>query len=332
MNYIFVNGYGCTGSSAVVDYLREFDCVKVPIVEKEFRLITDPYGIIDLDRALNNSIDPLNEDIAIKKFIWMTNKYIEKPGKLTDVRCGYINEFGENIRIQTKQYIDTLIGRSYEGYWWYMDMEKTARAVFFKKLLNKLKIKDFESYEKINLCLLSEREFIEATRKYLYSLFIPFVDDEEKEYLVLDNSLPATHPSYADRYFGDYRMINVERDPRDIYVNLCKKKLLIGYYSSKTHDPSLFVEWYKKMRVNQEKSEKVMTVWFEDFVTNYDSECKKICSFLSLSDENNTNKRTLFDPNRSINDVGLWKKYPYKDEIEFIESHLSGNLYDDHKS
>lgn len=328
MNYIMVNGYGCTGSSAVVDYLREFDCVRVPIVEKEFRIISDPYGIIDLDRALNNSIDPLNEDIAIKKFAWMTSKYIKKPGRFTDVRCGYIDEFGENIKIQTDKYVSSLIGRSYEGYWWYMDMEKSAMQIFGKKVLRKLRIKDFETYEKINLCTLSEKEFIELTREYLNSLFLPFVKNKIDDYLVLDNSLPATHPSYADRYFGEYKMINVERDPRDIYANLSKKKLLIGYYSSKTHDPSLFVEWYRKMRQNQEKSSKVMTVWFEDFVTDYDSMKKKICSFLSIPEEKNTMSRKFFNPDSSITDVGLWKKYPFKDEIDYIASKLADCLYE----
>lgn len=328
MNYVMVNGYGCTGSSAVVDYLREFECVRVPVIEKEFRIISDPYGIIDLDRALNNSIDPLNEDIAIKKFIWMTDKYINKPGRFTDVRCGYIDEFGKNIKIQTEKYISSLIGRSYEGYWWYMDMEKSAMYMFAKRLLHKLRIKDYETYEKINLYTLSEKQFIELTREYLNRLFLPFVENETEDYLVLDNSLPATHPSYADRYFGEYRMINVERDPRDIYVNLSKKKLLIGYYSSKTHDPSLFVEWYRKMRKDQEKSPKEMTVWFEDLVTNYDSVSKRICSFLSVPEEKNTMRREYFNPDRSIKDVGLWKEYPFKDEIDYITSELADCLYD----
>ena len=215
MEYIFVNGYGCTGSSAVVDFLKEFENVAVPAAEKEFRLVKDPYGIIDLDRALNNPIDPLNEDIAIKKFIWMTDKYIRQPGRLTDVRCGYINDFGENIREQTEKYIQALIGMKYEGYWWYMDMEKSAFGMFCKKFLRKIKIKDFETYEDMFLYLLTEDEFVIETRKYLANIFAPFVLSS-KSHIVLDNAIPATHPSYAERYFGDFRMINVERDPRDV--------------------------------------------------------------------------------------------------------------------
>ena len=327
MNYILVSGYGCTGSSAVVDYLKEFSNITVPVPEKEFRLITDPYGIIDLDRALNQSVDPLNEDIAIKKFIWMADKYISRPGRFTGVQCGYIDDFGENIRTQTESYISALIGRRYEGYWWYMDMEKSAIYYFIKKLLRKLKIKDFETYEKIFLYTLSEKEFIELTRKYIHKLFAPLVSDDKDDYLVLDNAIPATHPSYADRYLGKFKMINVERDPRDIYANLFRKKLLIGYYSSKHHDPSLFVEWYKKMRKNQEESENTMTVWFEDFVTNYEAISEQICSFLSLDEKLNARKREYFNPARSIKDVGLWKTFPYKDEIDYIANELPDRLY-----
>ena len=326
MNYIFVNGYGWTGSSAIVDYLKEFRNIVVPAAEKEFRLVKDPYGIIDLDRALNDSIDPLNEDIAIKKFIWMVQKYIERPGRFTDVRCGYLDDFGENIRIQTDKYINGLIDREYDSYWWFLDMEKSSIQMIVKRLLRKFKINIFE--ERLYIYNLSEEEFIKHTRDYLDAIFAPLLPKGENCFIALDNAMPATRPSFADRYFESYKMINVERDPRDVYVNLVRRKTLVGYYSSQKHDPTLFVEWYKKMRKNQEESTRVMTIWFEDFVIQYEKACAKIRSFLALSEEDNVNKFQYFDPKKSIKNVGIWKQFQYMKEIQYIEENLPKYLYD----
>ena len=73
--YILVNGYTATGSSAVVDLLQEFNHMYIP--PHEFRLLCDPFGIIDLDREINNSVDCLNDDIAIRNFQWLTKKYFK---------------------------------------------------------------------------------------------------------------------------------------------------------------------------------------------------------------------------------------------------------------
>lgn len=41
LNYIYVLGYGWSGSSVIVDLLKEYDCILVP--DLEFRLIKERY-------------------------------------------------------------------------------------------------------------------------------------------------------------------------------------------------------------------------------------------------------------------------------------------------
>ncbi len=65
--YILIAGYGWSGSSAVVDLLNEIDGFYEPHVE--FRLLKDPYGLIDLRHALVEHWDILNSDIAIRDFL-----------------------------------------------------------------------------------------------------------------------------------------------------------------------------------------------------------------------------------------------------------------------
>ena len=59
-DYIIVAGYGWSGSSAIVDILREFEDCMVPDVE--FRMIKDPYGVHDLYDNLVEKWCLLNAD------------------------------------------------------------------------------------------------------------------------------------------------------------------------------------------------------------------------------------------------------------------------------
>lgn len=327
IRYVPVLGYGWTGGSAVVDMLREFPDIAVPANEKEFRLIKDPYGIIDLDRALNDSIDPLNEDIAIRNFKWMSEKYIKKPGRFSGVACGYVDDFGKNIERETEKYVDGLISYKYPGYWWFLDMEASAVEMIFKRILRKLKIRDLETYREMYLSDITESEFINLTRNYLYNLFSPLVSESPLRIVALDNVIPATHPSYGYRYFGDCRPIVVERDPRDVYVNLIKRKSLVGYASSKIHDPHLFIKWHKRQRVTNETMDNVLFLRFEDLVLHYEETANKIYSFIGVKKEQHVNLKKYFDPSVSKERIGMWRTYPYQDEIRVIENELGTYLY-----
>ena len=66
LNFICVAGFGYSGSGAIIDLLKEFD--QYYVFEKEFRLIKDPDGIIDLENALVKNWGELRSDIAIRRF------------------------------------------------------------------------------------------------------------------------------------------------------------------------------------------------------------------------------------------------------------------------
>ena len=65
--YVCVLGYGWSGSSAVVDLLKEFEENWDP--EVEFRILKDPHGVMDLEHTLVDQWDALNVDIAIRDFL-----------------------------------------------------------------------------------------------------------------------------------------------------------------------------------------------------------------------------------------------------------------------
>ena len=67
LRFIAVSGYGWSGSGACIDILREFKGVNGP--NNEFRIIKDPYGLLDLENSLVDNWDFVRHDVAIKDFL-----------------------------------------------------------------------------------------------------------------------------------------------------------------------------------------------------------------------------------------------------------------------
>ena len=93
---------------------------------------------------------------------------------------------------------------------------------------------------------MSSKEFEDITKDYIDRLFIPLMSEKD-DYLVLDQGVPAHFPEYAFKYSNSAKVIIVDRDPRDVYVDLVKCKELIGAELAVKDDPSMFIEWYKSL-------------------------------------------------------------------------------------
>ena len=62
----------------------------------------------------------------------------------------------------------------------------------------------------------------------------------------------------------------------------------------------------------------MLRIRFEDLVLKYDHTLKKIYDFLGENKETHVNKKRHFDPLLSSKNIGLWKNYPHKNEIDKI--------------
>lgn len=117
-------------------------------------------------------------------------------------------------------------------------------------------------------------------------------------------------------------MIIVDRDPRDIYADLIKDKVFLG----KERDVYKFISLFKILRENEneiKEAENVLTVQFEKIVTSYEAEVLRVLEFLNVNINEHRNKKVYFDPNRSCKNIGIYKIYLTKEEIEEIETQLS---------
>ncbi len=334
--YVLINGYTSTGSSAVTDLLSEYDTVYVP--EKEFRLLKDPHGVIDLDRQLNMSTDLLNDDIAIREFIKFVRRYSKIGTPLTGRGLSYSKHFGSKLNDLADEYINKITERKYTGWWWYVSIYDTLPRVFFQRL-RKLFGYDYRKHNEMRMVYSSEEQFINATKEFINNIFKNVVSEHEKDkeirYIALDQPIPPGWPVYTKRYFEDAYNIIVERDPRSVYMDIIteyeRNGDIVGhpgYDIAITHNVDLFIAWYKRYRMQNVKTEgKTLVVHFEDLILNYQRSVEMIERHIGIDEKKHKSPNTIFVPEKSKKNIYIWKDYQCPDEIKKIEHELREYLY-----
>lgn len=318
-------GYHDTGSSAVDDYLKEFrQCIDTPF-EKECRIIQDPDGVADLEYALIDNWSRLNSGFALKRFRAFCERY----------NGSYSSIFGTNWMKMVDGYIESLISVKYRGYW-HADIrvQKPFWASIYyggRVLQNILKIppakwnllpQEYSYHVDLN-----REEFIEKTIAFTDRLIHSASRDGEG-FLLLEQLLPTTNISKSMRYFSNVKAVLVDRDPRDVFI--CH---IINGENVLPKDPVEFCKVYRDSRKTasvelRENPERLLFVRFEDLIYKYDSETKRLKSFIGLGDEDHIKPGQIFKPEVSMKNTKQWEKHPqYSESCKEIARLLPEFLY-----
>ena len=131
--------------------------------------------------------------------------------------------------------------------------------------------------------------------------------------VILDQAIPPTNIFNIIKFFNKIKVIIVDRDPRDIYVNMAKRKRLLGADLSYADSVTKYVKWHKQLRrVSAEDnagiSKYILRIHFEDLVFKHDESVEKIMKFLG-GDMHHNNKGKYFNYKYSSKNVGMWRKY-----------------------
>ena len=325
-DFILVAGYGWSGSSAVVDLLKEYDGIVEPDVE--FRLIKDPYGLENLRHQIVHNWDALTVDTAIKDFLWYAS-CLNSPSQgsrfsLSVRGLDYGKKIGSHFLVETYNFVNEITSYSYQSEWWMPYFKMSKSEIFRRKVQNLFHI--HQRIPKMYFAYCTDSHFDSAAKKYIASLWGNVKDKR----IVLDQAIPAQNPEVLLHYFQDAKMLIVDRDPRDIYVDLINGKNLLGLELSKSHDVNKYILWHKsyRRRVDYIKSlPYVKVLQFEELVRNYDRSVNEIEGFLGLSKKKHILGRLLFNPSDSEKNIEIWKSYPHKGELETIERELSDYIF-----
>lgn len=333
MKIITCASYYGTGSSAVTDYISEFDSV-ASLGDYEFRFLHDTDGIADLEYHLVWNHNRHNSGHALKRF-----------KKLVDFQAGsrlvprYEPFFGGRWRELAYKYIDALTDFTYKGWWQYDLLDKGIPFYYRKQLLSKLYrmtvARGTEKYlnvlpNEITYCSHPSEEYFTAKTKEFLSELLRAGNRENKEYLMVDQLLPSSNLDRFWKFFeDDIKAIVVERDPRDLYI---LEKFVWKGTVIPTENAEVFCKWYKYTRAHRNyetfNPEHALLIQFEDLIYKYDEATKVLRDFLGLDEEKHIAPLSKLDPSRSIKNTRLWEKYDIGEELSYIENELKDYLYD----
>ncbi len=326
IDYIGVVGYGYSGSGVVFDLLREFE--EISSFNFEFSLIWEPNGLLDLEKSTVDNWDFLRHDIAIKDFLRYCMILDRKGHKLGKWGLDLSNRLEIDFIEESKKFVLSICDTQYSGYTRLQDYDLSSLELFKNKILRRF-FPQWSRKSNMFFSKPSEEKFLKETKQYLNNLFSSLLNKDNSKTLVLDQALPVTNMSKSMRYFDNIKCIVIDRDPRDIYVDLINKKALIGLDCATGGIASTkkYIRWHKALRENRselsilEKNKQLLQLRFEDVIKNYNESLLKINNFLGI-DFKHTRKFDYFDPALSGRNIGIWKSYKNQDEIELIKSEL----------
>ncbi|TRW50194.1 sulfotransferase [Aliidiomarina halalkaliphila] len=321
INIISVSGYGWSGSSAVVDFMKGFKDTKA--IETEFRLLKDPGGIMDLESALLDNWDVMKNGLAINDFITLINILNRKHIKMFQMGGSYGVTVSNDFLRQSYDYINDLVDFKFNGDSLIFDYSLSRFQYFLKRVRKRV----LRAYAKeIYFSKPSREAFRKATQSYLSCVLRDFANKHECRNVVLDQAIPASNIKKSLSYFDKIKIIIVDRDPRDVYCDMYNHKSLI--YSqghNEIYSVNNFIKWFRAQRDAESQrglKGEILKVKFEDLVNDYAVTSEIIKDFIGLDMELDPNKR-CFHPEKSIKNIGIYKNHSNKKAIELIDSELN---------
>ena len=323
MNVLAVSGYGWTGSGAVVDLLREVECCAS--FGSEFSLIKEPRGLIDLECFLVERWDVIRHDRAIKDFLSYC-EILARPNRRFGHWGGDLNKSLDiDLSYLSRRYINSLTGFTYRGSSRIHNYDHGHGISLLRKIGRVMGLEVAKS-ELMRFARPRHEDFILATRSYLEAIFAPLMTSTRSTHLILDQAIPTANPFKAMMYFSNLKLLLVDRDPRDIYVDQVRNRSLIGANVRDDLRVEKFINWYSGMRIGQDAmlkkaGDQVLKIQFENLISNYEVESRRIIDFCGLEGFPRAEKK-FFAPAVSEKNVGLWRRFENRRDIVELQASL----------
>ena len=338
---IAVTGYFGTGSSAVIDLLREYkDVVVVPEIGRlyEHEIFYYPGGLFDLCTLLTHGNTPQGSDIYI-------NRFFETMHRLNDYDYlwygSYKKMFGDKVMRMTEEFVNSISEKrdgtnSYHYLKTRFDPVKAIKQIgasfLYKKKFVKYGVGYVNDRRPVYFSMPTEEELYSAAQKFTISYFDLFGKDGQIS--VYDHLIWPQQVNTHKRCFSDnLKIIVVNRDPRDVFLSSkyvwCKPG--IGNSIGKPHfgeDPIKFIDEWKRTVVLENENPNALHIYFEDLIYKYDETVATIEQFLGIPSEMHLHPKEKFNPLKSIENTQVFNMSKDKsEEAKPIEKYLSNYLY-----
>ena len=326
-------GFAASGGSAIRDLLKEFE--EIFVFPNEFRLLKEKNGLLDLETSIFSSRSPDNIDLAIRDF----KKLNEHLGRITTKfsRKGFDYDLYTDYKYTflINEFIQKITDYKYKMFTHNYDFRKSNLKSQFDRYMARIIGYSFleeESY----MAYPSFKEFNNYSKELIYSI----LNSSTTKYRVKPKII-ALHNCInhfrietilkSSSYFDDFKMLIIDRDPRDIFIDFPYQRYLPSNLDL-LGKSKYFVKFFLSMRdelAEIKKLDNTLFIRFEDLIVNYELTKNKIIKFLNIDKKKvDLNKRKFF-PNKSFKNLRLYKSLDkkYLKAIEYIEKNLEDYLY-----
>ena len=332
---VSISGYGWSGSTALRDFLREYDSI-YHVTDKsskrflEYSLLYDPDGFLDLYNKLVASWNFLHIDKALKDHIKYFNRISAEQSKLNPHGLGLDELFKVDSRRIHSEFLEELASFKYH-------LSSRVNNLYDDPLLNFCKrwySKFSPSHRKDSyFSSADDSSFSRALVKFHNELFANVGKDK---LLLIEKMIPVNNIELCSSLLPNIKVLIVDRDPRDTFVEMVKKRTLFfgGNGSITDTEVMQFCRWKEQMYrtgvVNEIPygrdvrlgSMQVLKLDFEEFVLRFSDSQLTIEGFLGLSRENHIHRFKCFNSEDSKKNIGKWVEYKNPHHIEIIEKSI----------
>ena len=338
MKIITSTGYGDSGSSAVTDFLREFDSIKSFNSEWEATFLHMPDGLADLENAILEG-HRLKVDSAFATFLNLCKTLSFKNfyntvfhGKFYDISLDFVEKVA-SVKWDG-MYEDRL-----PSFFKSLNKKETSLLHYAESFYNASKTEKLDVFEGddwlpsytpySNMYYATDiHYFYECAKEYIKNLVNEITTEHENLYL--DQLLP---PISVKKYLNylpyPAKVFIVDRDPRDLFLveNLYNGSRYIPF-----KDVDVFIKWYRLTRTKAKEESLPQNKYFcmlDELVYDYENQSERIINFVGLEKQSHIKRFAYFDPKKSAKNTLLYKKYDnYKTEIQKIERELPEFLFE----
>ena len=342
MKTVLYSGYANSGGTIIGLIFEEIE--HAVVLPMEFRLLKERYGICELEDALFKSKDPEIIDLALKDFRWLSKQYATSIGRFNRAGYSYDSRSGNTFTAATEIYINSLIDFNYPKSWHFYDFKLNYFKLLFQRSIKKIFKNSDYAKKPAHLAYPERSVFLRNTQDYLETILKGFLRQQiNDQNLTRRNDsfivLPKSIPLYSElavkqivRYFDDCKIILIDRDPRDIFLEVIKgKQRYLPETNNLVEKAKGFITYFKAVRADQDgvrSHPSVLLLQFENVVLDYNRSIEKIYRFLEISPHEHTKKGSLFRPKESKKNIGLWKdSQESQAAIKLIESELKEYLF-----
>ena len=314
---IAIVGFYGSGSSAVIDLLREFDNCGVALDrDRKGRLrpyehvlfyangglfetgalltgVNSSYGSDKIICDFKDCMNRLNNNnfVSFGSYKWILgDKFMQATEKfLQEIGAVEMNNATYEHKVKTR-------------FSPVMAALQLAAKIVYKRPVYRWGKKNINDKKPSFFCMPKEEQYFSAAQKYVKA-YLDMCAQKGKDYMIYDQLVCPQHTHIIKKYFDEnFKMIMVVRDARDVY-SLSRyfwSKPPYGFSPPLPTDINEFASFWSKNVSFDQQYDNVKVIRFEDLVYQYDDTLKQIMDFIGLDGKNHVRKKAFFKPELSI--------------------------------